>query len=235
MTLAAAAVRPIVRIPIRSEVRRILLEGMLRGDPAPGSTINESELSALLGVSRTPLREALLGLAGEGFLRASPGKGFFVLPLSAKEVEDLYPIIATLERLALFSSPATSKAEIQRLADINQHMAAVRENWEAALEADGRWHETLVSRCGNERLLETIRALKFHAQRYESAYMRHSGTIIQSVAQHRGILRALRDGDIEMAARLLDDNWKISQKFLLPWLREEEASTPAPRPKRARA
>ena len=58
MSLAASAVRPIVRVPIRSEVRRMLLEGMLRGDPAPGSSINESELSALLGVSRTPLREA---------------------------------------------------------------------------------------------------------------------------------------------------------------------------------
>jgi DNA-binding GntR family transcriptional regulator len=232
MTLAAPGVSPIVRVPIRSEVRRILLEGMLRGDPAPGSPINESELSALLGVSRTPLREALHGLVGEGFLRASPGRGFFVLPLSAKEVEDLYPIIAALERLALRSSPPPSRSDIRRLAEINQRLASERENWEAALQADGAWHQALVSGCGNDRLLETIRTLKYHAQRYESAYMRHSGTIIQSIAQHRDILRALREGDTERAAGLLDANWRISQEFLLPWLRDQEASIPTVRSRR---
>ncbi|HZI89906.1 MAG TPA: GntR family transcriptional regulator, partial [Candidatus Polarisedimenticolia bacterium] len=89
--MSETAARPIVRAPIRSQVRRYLLEGMLHGDPAPGSSINESELAQQLGVSRTPLREALLSLVGEGFLHADPGRGFFVLPLSAKEVEDLYP------------------------------------------------------------------------------------------------------------------------------------------------
>jgi DNA-binding GntR family transcriptional regulator len=200
---------------------------MLRGDPAPGSPINESELSGLLGVSRTPLREALLSLVGEGFLRASPGRGFFVLPLSAQEVENLYPIIAALEGLALRSSPRASSAEIQRLNEINQELAHGRDNWKAALDADERWHEALLSRCGNERLLETLRMLKYHAQRYESAYMRHSGTIIQSVAQHRAIIRALRRDDLEAAARFLDANWKISQDFLLPWLRTQEA-VPSP-------
>jgi DNA-binding GntR family transcriptional regulator len=216
-------------------VRRILLEGILRGDPAPGSAINESELSALLGVSRTPLREALLGLVGEGFLRSSPGRGFFVLPLRSKEVEDLYPIIAALERLALLSSPPPSRADLLRLAEINRELVAGREDWEAALQADEAWHRALVSRCGNERLLETIRALKYHAQRYESAYMRHSGTVIESIAQHRAILRALREGDTEVAAQRLDLNWKISQDFLLPWLRAQETSTPAGGRKRARA
>jgi len=234
VSLAASAVRPIVRVPIRSEVRRMLLEGMLRGDPAPGSSINESELSALLGVSRTPLREALLSLVGEGFLRATPGKGFFVLPLSVKEAEEIYPILAALESLALRSSPPPSAIEIRRLVELNQKLAAERDNWATALNADESWHEALLSRCGNERLRETIRALKYHAQRYESAYMRHSGTLIQSVAQHRAILRALRGGDIEAAARLLEANWKISQEFLLPWLRDQAAAPPPVRRKRSR-
>jgi len=223
----------IVRTPIRSQVRRVLLEGMLRGDPAPGSSINESTLSLELGVSRTPLREALLNLVGEGFLRASPGKGFFVLPLSAKEVEDIYPVIAALEVLALRSSSPLAAADLKRLAAINQELEAVRADGEAALRADERWHEALLSRCHNRRLLETIRGLKYHAQRYEAAYMRHSGKIIQSVAQHRAILRALRDGDVDEAARRLEANWKISQEFLLPWLHEqEEPRTATPRARR---
>ena len=82
----------------------------------------------------------------------------------------------------------------------------------------------LLSRCDNPRLLETIRTLKYHAQRYESAYMRHSGRIIRSAEQHRAILRALREGNLDPAARLLEANWKISQNVLLPWLREQEAS-----------
>ena len=217
----------IVRAPIRAQVRRVLLDGMLRGDPAPGSSINESELSAHLGVSRTPLREALLSLVGEGFLEAAPGKGFFVLPLHAREVEELYPVIAALEVLALRSSPPPSPSKLKELAAINQELDSVRHDGEAALEADARWHEALLASCPNRRLLDTIRGLKYHAQRYESAYMRHSGRIIQSVAQHRAILRALREGDREEAARRLEANWKISQEFLLPWLRAlEEAAKP---------
>lgn len=219
MTQAPPPARAIERSPIRSQVRRVLLEGMLRGDPAPGSSINESTLSQELGVSRTPLREALLNMVGEGFLSASPGKGFFVLPLSAREVEDLYPVIAALEVLALRSSPPLDSAHLKRLAAINQELESGRNDGERALRADERWHEALLAGCGNRRLLETIRGLKYHAQRYEAAYMRHSGRIIQSVAQHRAILRALREGDIDEAARRLEANWKISQEFLLPWLR----------------
>jgi len=211
---------PIVRSPIRAQVRRYLLDGMLRGNPAPGSSINESELSVQLGVSRTPLREALLNMVGEGFLHAAPGKGFFVLPLSAKEVEDLYPVIAALEVLALRSSPAPTAPDLKRLAAINQDLERVQDDAEAALQTDDRWHEALLARCDNRRLLETIRGLKYHAQRYESAYMRHSGKIIQSVAQHRAILKSLREGDLDEAALRLEANWKISQEFLLPWLRE---------------
>ena len=211
----------IVRRPIRDQVRRVLLDGMLKGDPAPGSAINESELSQELGVSRTPLREALLSLVGEGFLHATPGKGFCVLPLSAKEVEELYPVIAALEVLALRSSAAPTAADLKRLAAINQDLEGVQNDAEAALEADDRWHEALLARCDNRRLLETIRGLKYHAQRYESAYMRHSGKIIQSVAQHRAILKSLREGNLDDASRGLEANWRISQEFLLPWLRDE--------------
>jgi len=219
---SAAPARLIVRTPIRAQVRRVLLDGMLRGDPAPGSSINESELSLELGVSRTPLREALLSLVGEGFLRAAPGKGFFVLPLRAQEAEDIYPVIAALEVLALRSSSPFTAAKLKELTRINQELEAGREDGQAALAADERWHEALLAGCGNRRLLETIRGLKYHAQRYEAAYMRHSGRIIQSVAQHRAILRALREEDRDEASRRLEANWKISQEFLLPWLREQE-------------
>ena len=212
----------IIRVPIRAQVRRVLLDGMLRGNPAPGSSINESELSARLGVSRTPLREALLSLVGEGFLEAEPGKGFFVLPLHAREVEDLYPVIAALEVLALRSSPPFSASTLKKLSALNETLKSAHEDAEAALRVDGRWHEALLSGCGNRRLLDTIRGLKYHAQRYESAYMRRSGRIIQSVAQHRAIVRALREGDLDEAGRRLEANWRISQEFLLPWLREQE-------------
>ncbi len=222
MTGSLSRARPIERVPIRAQVRRLLLEGMLRGDPAPGSSINESERSLQLGVSRTPFREALLNLVGEGFLGATPGKGFYVLPLRAKEVEDLYPIIAALEVLALRASPPPTTSELKSLSRINTELESVRDDWEAALSQDELWHETLLSRCDNRRLLETIRMLKYHAKRYESGYMRHSGRIIRSAEQHRAILRALREGDRDEAACLLEANWKISRDFLLPWLRQQE-------------
>ena len=79
---ATPARAPIPRAPLRAEVRRALIETLTRGDPPPGTPLSEPALAAGLGISRTPLREALLGLAHEGLLETTPGRGFSVAPVN---------------------------------------------------------------------------------------------------------------------------------------------------------
>ncbi|WP_454299390.1 GntR family transcriptional regulator [Salana multivorans] len=94
----------IQRKSLRSQVRRELLARMRSGAVVPGEGINEVQLAAELGVSRTPLREALIALESEGQIESEDGKGFRFVPLRAREFEELAPIMATLEGLALKSS-----------------------------------------------------------------------------------------------------------------------------------
>jgi DNA-binding GntR family transcriptional regulator len=210
---------PIERAPLRREIRRVLLDRILRGDIAPGSSIHESDLAIDLGVSRTPLREALLGLEREGFLRSEAGRGFFAAPLTAEDASELYPILWTLEGLALASSPAPAPSRLIEMTRINADLARFERIPERALELDRLWHDTLLSGCTNRRLVAMTDVLKDQARRYERAYMEDSGRVFVSTQQHEDILHALGAGQRDEAVRLLETNWRVSLDFLLPWLR----------------
>lgn len=207
----------IARAPLRSEIRRVLLERILLGSIPPGTSIHESELATAMGVSRTPLREALLGLEREGFLTSEAGRGFFVQPLTLRDAEELYPILGTLEGTALEVSGPISNARLAELRSINEDLKRRTDAGEA-LAVDRLWHDTLLRECRNTRLLALIDTLKDQARRYEVAYMQDSGRVILSTRQHQAILSALEKGDVAAARLELEKNWLVSLDFLSPWL-----------------
>lgn len=215
---------PIPRAPLRSEVRRLLLGEIVRGDLAPSDGINEVELSTRLGVSRTPLREAMLALAQEGFLTSTPGRGFSVRPLTRGDAEEIYPILWTLEGLALRAAWPLHPTRLKQVTEANRRLEAARRAPLQALARDREWHALLLADCPNRRLLGLIENLKDHAARYEDAYMRNSGQVITSVAQHREIQAAIRSDNLERALALLEKNWQVSLDFLGPWLDAKERS-----------
>jgi DNA-binding GntR family transcriptional regulator len=208
----------IQRAPLRREIRRILLERILEGSIAPGTSINESELALALGVSRTPLREALLGLERQGFLTSETGRGFFVLPLTLRDAEELYPILWTLEGAALDASGAIGKERLADLRSVNAELKRAERDAGEALRLDRAWHDLLLQECANERLLALIETLKDQARRYEAAYMQDSGRVILSTLQHDEILNALERGDRPAARAQLERNSLVTLDFLVPWL-----------------
>ena len=107
------------RTPLRVQIRRSLTEAILSGRLPPGDRVNETTLAEQLGVSQTPVREALLGLEGRGFLSSRPGRGFFVREFSARDVRDIYPVLATLEVLALESCEPPDRAALVELDRLN--------------------------------------------------------------------------------------------------------------------
>src|SRR5215471_14140667 len=112
--------------PLRDDVHALLRERIVKGDIPPGNRLQDVQLAAELGVSRTPVREALLRLESEGLVESDPNRGFFVAPLSRKEVSEIYPMVWALERLALDSSEPPTPAQVQALRQINAEMAAVK-------------------------------------------------------------------------------------------------------------
>jgi DNA-binding GntR family transcriptional regulator len=208
----------ISRAPLRNEVRRVLLDRILDGSIAPGTSVNESELALALGVSRTPLREALLGLEREGFLTSETGRGFFVLPLTVRDAEELYPLLWMMEGEALAVSGPFDRKRLAALRAVNAELKRAERDPGEALRLDRQWHDTLLRGCENARLLALIDTLKDQATRYESAYMQCSGRVILSSRQHEAILKALEAGDSRAARKELERNWRVSLEFLVPWL-----------------
>jgi len=209
---------PIARRALRHDVRREILAMIFDGRLPAGERINERDLGTRLAVSRTPIREALLGLEGEGFVESRPARGFAPVPLSARDVNEVYPMVAALEILALRSTPPerlrAHLPELERLAD--QMAAATTTKCAQAL--DDRWHARLVKECENERLLRTLASLKRVVRRYELAWMADNAHVETSTEQHRAIVEALGRDDVDRAAELLDLNWRYTMAEMLGWL-----------------
>lgn len=206
----------IEREPLREGIRRRLVDSIVAGTLGPGDRIRLSETAEAIGVSMTPLRESLVQLEREGFVRSDPGRGYAVPELDPEEVRQLYPLVWTLEVLALRSAPPAADT-VNELERLNERFAAQDEP-EAAARLDRAWHRTLLAGCGNELLLELLSVLKARAARYELAYMRETGNVGMSADQHARIAEDLRAGDLDAAAATLEENWRIGPEVLLPWL-----------------
>ncbi|MFK3668774.1 GntR family transcriptional regulator [Leifsonia aquatica] len=206
----------IERKNLRSQVREELIARMRAGDVRPGESINEVQLAAELGVSRTPLREALIALESEGQIESENGKGFRFVPLSAREFEELCPIIVTLEGLALDLSPidelAALGARLGSLAadfsdDVAQHAVVNRK--------DDEWHNLMLSSCTNHKLLEQIAQVRSAIHRYESLLVGGEVLVERSAAEHAIIAQHLVERDVPAAKAALAENWTNGMRRLL--------------------
>jgi len=205
--------------PLRGDLCRIIRERIVRGDFAPGARIKEVPLAADLDTSRTPLREALITLEQEGFVRSELAHGFTVEPLSGREIRETYPILWTLETLALRTSGSAIYSLLDDLSRINAELARSQVS-EDRLRLDTQWHETLLSRCPNRRLQSMISALRTAMRRYEYLFMDDTGPIEVSVQQHQQIIAALAERNIESAVQILMENWRVGMELLLVRLGE---------------
>lgn len=211
--------RAITRVPLRDQVHHAIVDRILRDELRPGARISDTALARDLGVSRTPIREALLRLEREGFLDADIGRGFFVKPLSVREVRETYPVLWTLEALALRGTGAPTP---ERRAEMDRINAALEgeDDPERRIDLDGEWHRTLLEPCGNEYLMGLIANLKWVIRRYEYAYMQNAGYIPISTRAHVEIAERVSAGDVEGAVPLLENTWRFTMQSLLGWLRE---------------
>ncbi|GII83361.1 GntR family transcriptional regulator [Sphaerisporangium siamense] len=199
---------PIERRPLREQIREELLLRLDRGDFAAGTDVNEAALAAELGVSRTPLREALITLAGEGVLESNQGRGFRFAPVSRKEFRELCAIVAALEALALETSDADHlraiAPELLRMA--REFPDAVAEQ-QVIERHDDEWHDLLLSGCPNERLLDLITSVKAGMRRYAHLLAGDDAPLEREAAEHRRIAELLQAGELPGAIGALRDNW----------------------------
>ena len=208
---------PIIRRRLREDVRDAILRLFTHGELMPGTRIKEADLAERLGVSRTPLREALMALEKEGFLESRPSKGFSVIPLTVEEVQETYPIIWSLEKLSLDLAHAED-IDVTRLTALNARLAKSSDPDEVK-ELDTEFHATLVGAAGNVRLTQLLDTVKLVVRRYGPAHMRDERLMAKSRKQHAAIVRACGRGDLAEAASLLETHWRFGMESITGWLR----------------
>ena len=192
-----------------------LLAEIVDGTLAPGVKLVESKLALRLGVSRTPVREALFRLHQEGFVLTSMGRGFSVKPLDDREARELFPILANLEGLALSMSAPAVALDVEALRRANKALGGLRNKpWEA-IEADTAFHRLLLRRCPNASLIAMTDSVRRQLLRYEFVYMADESLIDLSMAQHTAIIDCIARSDFPGAVRSLEANYDSGGSVVL--------------------
>lgn len=203
---------------VATHLRDMIVDGTL---PA-GERINEVHLAESLGISRTPLREALARLGQEGALTMRPRIGWFVQPLSLEEFQQIYPIRSFLDPEALRLAGVPPPARLTRLERLNDRLAGARDA-NAAILLDDEWHLELIAACPNAVLLDLIRSFILRTRRYEIAFMRGRSHVAGAAMDHRFILEALRRCDLDGACAALRRNLETGFEPITAWLRDRES------------
>lgn len=199
----------------------VILRGMIvRGELPPSSHVEEVRLSTQIGLSRTPVREALIALEQEGLVQSRPQRGFLVLSPDAGLVRETYPILSALEQAGLQAALDHVRKRTADLRKINhalQHERRKRRQY----ELDRAFHATLTADCGNARLLRLLQAERARAEMFDGAHVRGMANLEGSCAEHTQIIDALEKGDIVKATQILARHWDQGIEVVTKWLGSE--------------
>ncbi|QIW81396.1 GntR family transcriptional regulator [Bacillus tequilensis] len=197
--------------PIRQTAKTIALEQIqkwiVEGILAPGEKINDDELAKALGVSRTPVREALQLLAVQGFVEMSPGKETRISQIEKNDVFKVYPPMAALQSTAAeLAIEHIQSSHLEEMAAVNQQMKAAIDRNEIyeALGLDKAFHDVMIDAADNEYIRNFTSVLHMHILRIEYLFFTSPQN---SIEEHEQIIQACKDKDRKKAAELTYSNW----------------------------
>jgi DNA-binding GntR family transcriptional regulator len=205
--------RTLAREEVYGRLRRWIIEGTL----APGEVLRDQAIAASMGVSRTPVREALRRLQDEGFTEAALNRWTRVAPIDLNEAAASYAVIESLEVLALERAFAElTPADLQEMTDANRAIerAADRQKPIDAVTADEAFHAVLICRAANSVLAAVLGQLKTKLRRVELAHFGAAARAHSSFREHAAILKALKGRSLPEAISSLRRNWQASLKRL---------------------
>jgi DNA-binding GntR family transcriptional regulator len=203
----------IERTFIRQEAYLKIRDWILDGTFAPGVQLKDKELAERLGVSRTPIREALLRLEDEGLVQTKPNCATLVSPIDFDSAFHLYSIVWTLEPLALSQAfESITDSHIQQMRDANERFLKKIKGGDrlAALNADSDFHSIYIKLSKNKELEKMITEIKQKLKRLDLHYFEKVKDAAVSYEEHAKIIDALRNRDLDLALNAVTNNWKNS-------------------------
>ncbi len=207
---------------LREQVYDYLREAMNRGDLAPGANLDLNAISRRLGVSRTPLRDALLQLETEGFVTILPRRGCVVNLLTREDIRDLYQLIGSLEASVIRTEfPRITPAVIERMRSLNDEMteALHDDDFDHFYAANLELHECFLSLSPNRRLVDLVRTMKHRLYDFPRKKTFIKEWELRSIDEHGELIRLLEAGDARAAADYIRDvHWSFEVQ--LPFIEQ---------------
>lgn len=201
--------RRIPRTLLRDGVYLRLRDAIVDGTLAPGEQLRDGELATWLGVSRTPVREALLRLGQVGLVQARPGRSTTVAPLEPAEIRDARAVVAAMHRLAVVDAvPRMTEEDLAAMRAANDAFAAALERGdsEAALAADDAFHAVAVQVAGNVAVATVLDQYTPVLRRLERLRF-SSDAGRSSVGRHHALLELCTAGDADGAGTVVQETW----------------------------
>lgn len=210
------------RALLRDEVFTRLRDAIVDGTLAPDEQLRDTDIAAWLGVSRTPVREAMLELARAGLVQALPGRSTVVAPLDPQAIRDAQDVVAAMHRIAVAGAvPLMTAADLDRMRAANARFSQAQRDGEtdAALAADEEFHAIAIDVYGNAAVRAVI--AQYEPVLHRAERLRFASTEgLDSVARHERLIDLCAAGDAEGAASVAEQTWK--SLTVLP------AATPSP-------
>ena len=207
------------------EISRAIIEGRLE----PGARLKEGELAKTLGISRTPIREALLLLTARGLVEMSPNRGARVRSYDPGHLDDLYELRALLEghvaRLAAGRADAAEQRALDESCSRFDALVEAADDFPALVAENGRFHGTLVTAARDPRLRDMLQTVVEVPLLYRAFTWYSPEQLHQSGHFHRSIARAVRFGDGERAERIMKEHILDARDVLIARLDTAEART----------
>jgi DNA-binding GntR family transcriptional regulator len=189
-------------LPLRDVVFNTLRQAILRGELKPGERLMEIHLAQRLGVSRTPVREAIRKLELEGLVRMIPRKGAEVAEITVKDMEDVLEVRTALEELAVKDACANiTEEEIEKLKTAKAAFQAALDTGDliACGKSDMDFHEIIYGAANNRRLIQMLNNLREQMYRYRMEYLKDREKYPMLVEEHEVLFAALEEHDREKA------------------------------------
>lgn len=213
-------------LPLRDVVFNTLRHAILKGELEPGERLMEIALAQKLGVSRTPIREAIRKLELEGLVVMVPRKGAEVADITEKDLRDVLEVRTALEELSIeLAMKNMNDDDYKQLTEANKLFAKDSEGDDLIkiAEADVAFHELIYMATGNKRLIQMINNLREQMYRYRLEYIKDKSTHARLVDEHNRIIDAMVKNDVAAAKAAIKLHVENQEENILKSIKVKKA------------
>ena len=212
-------------LPLRDVVFKTLRQAILKGELEPGERLMEIQLAERLGVSRTPIREAIRKLELEGLVLMIPRKGAEVAKISESNLRDVLEVRRSLEELAIdLACQRITAEELESLNKAEVDFKAAIGNGDAMqiAQTDEQFHEIIYNSTKNQKLVQILNNLREQMYRYRTEYLKDTQRHSQLIQEHHEIVKALELRDEEQVVKIIRQHLKNQEEVVKKMIREQE-------------